>query len=102
MIPRKVKVDEYLKNGIAWKRQKNMIYKWIFEILKIEKVKTLLSAVKKIGKRFVTKGTSNRKVGSGHLRASTIKLDHRLKMNILKGMRHSIEGVGNIRTAGQI
>ena len=64
-----------------------MTCKWNFEIFKIEKVKTALSTVKEIVQRFVNKGTENRKVGSGRARASTIKHHHRLKMNVLKGIR---------------
>ena len=50
-------------------------------------LKKSLSAAKRIRQRFVIKGTLNRKVGSGHPRASTTKLDHRLKMTVLKGIR---------------
>ena len=50
-------------------------------------LKTSLSAVKRIGKRFVIKDTLNRKVGYGRPRAFTIKDDHRLKMTVLKGIR---------------
>ena len=47
-------------------------------------MKTSLSAVKRIGQRFETKSSVNRKVCSGRPRASTIKDDHRLKVSILK------------------
>ena len=57
-----------------------MTYKWNFEILKYKKMKTFFSAVKRIGQRFAIKGTLNRKVRSGHPRASTIKEGHRVKM----------------------
>ena len=49
--------------------------------------KTFFSAVKRIGQRFVIKGTLNWKVGSGRPRPSTVKHDHRLKINVLKGIR---------------
>jgi len=55
--------------------------------LKIKKVKTSLSAVKRIGQRFEIKGTVNRKARSGHPRASTIKHNHRLIMTFLKVIR---------------
>ena len=61
-----------------------MIYKWIFAILKLEKVKTFLSVVKRIRQIFEIKGTVNRKVGSGLPRVSTIKDDHRLEMNVVR------------------
>ena len=61
-----------------------MNYKLIFAILKIEKVKTFLSVVKRIGQIFEIKGTLNRKVGPGRPGTSTIKHDHRLKMAVLK------------------
>ena len=48
---------------------------------------TSLSAMKRIGHRFVIKGTLNRKGGSGRPRASIIKHNHRLKMTVLKGIR---------------
>ena len=41
-----------------------MTYKWIFETLKIEILKTSTSSVKRIGEMFVIKDTLNRKVGS--------------------------------------
>ena len=43
-----------------------MTYKYNFEI---KKVKTPLSAVKRIGQRFVIKSTLNKKVGSGRLKS---------------------------------
>ena len=71
------------KNRIAGLRQENITYKSIFAILKIENVKTPLSAVKRFGGRFEIKGTVNRKVGSGRPRAFKIKDDHRVEMTIL-------------------
>ena len=65
------------------KRQENMTYRWIFAILKIEMLKTSLSAVKRIGQRYVIKGTLNWKVGSCHPIHSTTKHEHRLKMTVL-------------------
>ena len=59
-----------------------MTYKWIFAILKI--LKTSVSAVTRIGKSFVIKGILNRKFGSGRPRASKIKKDHSLKINVSK------------------
>ena len=50
-------------------------------------VKASRLAVKIIGEMFETKGTVNRKVGSGHPRASTTKDNHRLKTTVLKGIR---------------
>ena len=64
-----------------------MTYNWIFAILKIEMSKTSDSAVKRIGKRFVTKDTLNRKVCSVRPSTFKIKHDHRLKMTFLKGIR---------------
>ena len=91
MTPSKVRqhLDEHLKHRIAWKRQENMTYKWIFAILKIEMLKTSLSAVKRIGKMFVIEGTFNRKIGYGGSIASTstIKHDNRLKITVFKGIR---------------
>ena len=58
-----------------------MPYKWNFEI---KKVNTFLSAVKRIGQKFVFKDTLNRKVRSGRPRVATIKEDHRLKITVLK------------------
>ena len=60
-----------------------MTYKWIFRF-KIEKVKTIFSAEKRIWQRFEIKGTLDRKVGSGRFRASTIKYDQMLEFAILK------------------
>ena len=66
-----------MKNDqIAGFRRENKTYMWIFEILKIEKVKTYLSAVTRIGKMFEIKTTMNRKVGSGRPRPSAIKKRH--------------------------
>ena len=42
-----------------------MTYKQIFSIYKIEKVKTSLLAVKRIGEMLEIKGTVHRKIGSG-------------------------------------
>ena len=56
-------------------------YKWIFVIWKIEILKTSVSAVKRIGQRFVIKDTMNRKVRCYLPRASTIKQDHILKID---------------------
>ena len=61
-----------------------MTYKWIFTILKIEKVKTFLSAVKRIRQRFEIKGTVNMKVRWCRPRAFTIKDNHRLKMTVFE------------------
>ena len=69
-----------------------MSYKWIFAILKIKVLKTSLSAVKRIGKRFVIKGKLIMKVGSGYPRASTIKHDHMLTINVLEGIRKRLLG----------
>ena len=66
------------------KNTKNLIYKWICSIFRIEKVKTSLLTVKRIGERFGIKGTVHRKVGSGHPRAATTKYDYRLNMTVLK------------------
>ena len=55
--------------------------------MKIEKIKTSLSVVKRIGQRFEIKFTVNRKVHYGRSRASTIKDDNELKMTVLKGIR---------------
>ena len=49
-------LDEHFKIQIAGKRQKNMAYKWAFEFLKTEMLKTSTSFVKSIGQRFVIKG----------------------------------------------
>ena len=65
-----------------------MTYKWILAILKTEMFKTSVSAVKRIGQRFVIKSTLNRKVGSSRPRAPTIKHEHRLKMTLLKGIKN--------------
>ena len=47
--------------------------------------------------KFVINGTLNRKIGSGRSRASTIKHDHRLKMNVLKGIRKCLLSTANIQ-----
>ena len=72
-----------------------MTYKWILAILKIEMLKTSTSFVKIIGQRFVIKGTLNRKVSSGRPRASTIKDDHRITMNVLKDIRKRLLSTAN-------
>ena len=89
MIPSKVRhVVIHLKYRIAWNRQENITCKWIFAFLKIEMLKKYLSAVKRIGKRFVIKGILNRKIGSsGRPSGFTIKDYHRLKMTFLKFIR---------------
>ena len=66
------------------KKSGKIAYKLNLATLKIEMFKTFLSAVKRIGQRFVIKGTLNRKVGSGRPRASTIKNDHKDKTTVLK------------------
>ena len=73
-----------IKKRITGIRQKNMTYKWNFEI---KKVKTYLPAVKRIEQRLVFIGTLNIKVRSRRPIASTIKNDHRLKMTVLKCIR---------------
>ena len=55
-----------------------------FRNFEINKVKTSVSAVKRIGQRLVIKDTLNRKVPSGRPRVATISYNHRLKMTILK------------------
>ena len=72
-------------------------YKWIFVIWKIEILKTSVSAVKRIGQRFVIKDTLNRKVSSGHPIAFTIKDDHRPKMTVLNGIRKHFLNSANIQ-----
>ena len=72
----------------------NITYKWNFEI---EKVKKPLSAVKRIGQRFVIKAILNRKVGSARPRGYTIKHDHRLKMTVLKGIRKRLLNTAKIQ-----
>ena len=83
MIPSKVRhLDERFKNRIAWKRQENMTYRWIFAIFEIKMFKTSLSAVKRIGQRFVIRHieleSSFRSPQSLHNKS------HRLKMTVLK------------------
>ena len=65
--------------------------------MKIEKLKTSLSAVKRIEQMFIIKGTLNMKVGSGRHRASTIKDDHRLKMTILNDIRKHLLSTAKIK-----
>ena len=57
MISRKVgqHLDDKLKNLICMIKVWKYDLKYIFAILKIEKVKTILSAVKRIGKKFQLK-----------------------------------------------
>ena len=64
-----------------------MSYKWIFAVLKIEKVTTSLSAVKRFERYEVT---LNKKVPFGRPRASTTKNDHRLQMTGLKDIKKSL------------
>ena len=73
------------KNRIAVLRQDNMTYKWIFAILKIEKLKTFLSAVKRIGQMLKVTGTVNSKTGT---RVSTIENNNSLKITFLNGIRN--------------
>ena len=82
MIFKKVRqhFDAHLKN----KLQENITYRRIFSNLKIEKLKTSLLAVKRIGEKIEIKGTVHRKVGSGQPRATTTKDGYRLKMTVLK------------------
>ena len=58
-----------------------MTYKWIFAILKIEKLKIFLSAVKRIGQMLKVTGTVNSKTGT---RVSTIENNNSLKITFLK------------------
>ena len=79
-----------------------MTYKLIFAILKIEILKTSLSAVKRIGQRFVIKGKLNRKIGSGRPRTSTIKHNHTLKMTVLKGIRKRLFSTAKINSFSRL
>ena len=58
-----------------------------------------LSVVKKIGQRFVIKGTLNRKVCSVRSRSFTIKHDHRLKMTVLKSIRKCLLSTPKIQSS---
>ena len=57
-----------------------MTFRMIFALLKKENIKTPLPTVKRIGLKYEKESSIGRKLGSGRLRASTNKDDHRLKL----------------------
>ena len=71
---------------IALRIQENITYKWVSAILKIEKVRTYILDVKRIGESFKSKGTVHRNVDSGQLTPATTKDRYMLKMNVFKGI----------------
>ena len=62
----------------------------------MEMLKTSVSAVKKIGQRFVIKGILNRKFGSGRPRTSAIKYDYRLERTVLMCVRKQLLSTAKI------
>ena len=93
MSPRKVRrnLTKKLKHRIAILQQSNLTYKRISQFWKKKKVKTCLSAVKRIGQRFEIKGTVSKKTGSVQPRYSTMKDDHMLKITVLKDRKKTLD-----------
>ena len=65
----------FLKSRIIEKRQIGMQYKCIFDISNQENVQTSLYAVKRIGQHFAKINSITKKMGSGHPKATTKRVD---------------------------